>query len=505
MFTTITDKAAGCRSSERGKRLTSRIVTSAVLGSILIGAAACSSNESKTKQHTQFVDWRGADQPMVLSGSPSRDTRANALADSKLEEADWRILESLGPKAIWERLEELGKRSRDKRAASATSPAATRPSSASMLTAHKTPTTQPESPREIPVVTLPDGKIRMIYRLRHYGGTTVTTAVDGGTQRRSVVPKAPDLAPLVAVLATNLGDGGTVVPLPDENALIVTCVPTMKDPVVKLLDTIDRPPRQVEITAKMFEVSHDFDFQYGTQLLLQRLATDNSQSLASTFSSKSFANAVQNTATGGAADPASGNSGILRLMRVFQDAGISVDVTFQLMAETGLINVVAAPRMTVAAGQTGYMLAGQELPIQQVAIVNSAQQTSTTYKPVGVQLYITPQALGPDTVKLHAISIVSSVQGFSPVPNLNNEGQPNRLLINPILESREAQTSVTLENGSTLVFGGLRMIKTTSREAKIPGLGDIPGLGWLFKNHRSQKQMTDLYFFVTPTLLDSQA
>jgi len=45
------------------------------------------------------------------------------------------------------------------------------------------------------------------------------------------------------------------------------------------------------------------------------------------------------------------------------------------------------------------------------------------------------------------------------------------------------------------------MIKTTSREAKIPGLGDIPGLGWLFKNHRSQKQQTDLYFFVTPTLL----
>jgi type II secretory pathway component GspD/PulD (secretin) len=47
----------------------------------------------------------------------------------------------------------------------------------------------------------------------------------------------------------------------------------------------------------------------------------------------------------------------------------------------------------------------------------------------------------------------------------------------------------------------LRMIRTTTRESKVPGLGDIPGLGWLFKNHRSQKQQTDLYFFVTPTLL----
>jgi hypothetical protein len=64
--------------------------------------------------------------------------------------------------------------------------------------------------RDIPVVTLPDGKVRILYRLRHYGGTTVTTAVDGGTQRRSVVPKAPDLAPLVAVLTPNIGDGGAV-------------------------------------------------------------------------------------------------------------------------------------------------------------------------------------------------------------------------------------------------------------------------------------------------------
>jgi type II secretory pathway component GspD/PulD (secretin) len=45
------------------------------------------------------------------------------------------------------------------------------------------------------------------------------------------------------------------------------------------------------------------------------------------------------------------------------------------------------------------------------------------------------------------------------------------------------------------------MIRTTSRESKVPALGDIPGLGWLFKNHHSQKQQTDLYFFVTPTLL----
>jgi type II secretory pathway component GspD/PulD (secretin) len=154
--------------------------------------------------------------------------------------------------------------------------------------------------------------------------------------------------------------------------------------------------------------------------------------------------------------------------------------------------------MTVAAGQTGYMLAGQELPIQSTTIAANATTTATTYKPVGVQLYITPQAVSDDRIKLHAISIVSSVSGFTTLPTLTGGSTP---IVNPIIESREAETAVTINNGHTLVISGLRMIRTTTREEKVPGLGDLPAIGNLFKNHRSQQQMTDLYFFVTPTLL----
>ena len=70
-------------------------------------------------------------------------------------------------------------------------------------------------------------------------------------------------------------------------------------------------------------------------------------------------------------------------MQTFADAGISVDVTFQLLAESGLIKVVSSPRMTVAVGQTGYMLAGQELPIQSTTIAANATTTATTAGAVG--------------------------------------------------------------------------------------------------------------------------
>ena len=145
------------------------------------------------------------------------------------------------------------------------------------------------------------------------------------------------------------------------------------------------------------------------------------------------------------------------------------------------------------------MLAGQELPIQSATIVDDKLRTDLKYKPVGVQLYITPQAVSAHQVKLHTVSIVSSVAGFAPTPDVIGNGGKAALL-NPIIESREAETAVTIPDGNTLVISGMRMVRTTTREEKVPGLGDIPLLGNLFKNHRSQQKLTDLYFFVTPSV-----
>src|SRR5690606_7090857 len=195
---------------------------------------------------------------------------------------------------------------------------------------------------------------------------------------------------------------------------------------------------------------------------------------------------------------------VISLMQTFAEAGISLDAQFELLAEAGLIHVVSSPRLTVAEGQTGYMLAGQELPIQKVNIVNNNLHATTEYKPVGVQLYIAPQAIGGGMVKLHTVSIVSSVAGFSALPVIRGGGHTSPLFQNPIIESREAETAVTVPEGETLVISGMRMVRTTTREDKIPGLGDLPLIGNLFKSHRSQQRMTDLYFFVTPTLASAE-
>lgn len=447
----------------------------------------------------------------VVSSDPEQDGAALRAANNHLSEVKYSVIQRSGPRPIWDRMgnkaeaENAGGSSdrpatrRDKRECRDPRDARTR--EVIYLSATQ-PSTQPvvtrtsyiEEDLPLEVVELPDGRVRLIWQLQSYGGSTVTSSRDPNTARRTVAVAAPDLAPLATVLQQQLGANGIVTPLPRENTIVVTCDRAMKTAALEMLYKLDIPARQVEISAKIFEVARDFDFQQGAQVLARRLDGDNAQSAQSIFQTPKFIEQMIDPS----GIPFQGS--IITFMKVFQEAGISVDASIQLLAEAGMIKVVSSPRMTVAAGQTGYMLAGQELPVQQSAIVNGALQISTQYKPVGVQLYITPQSIGPERVKLHTISIVSHVSGFSPLPKITGNN-PEKTLVNPIIESREAETAVTIQDGDTLVISGLRMSRTVTRENKVPGLGDIPLLGWMFKNHRSQQQLTDLYFFVTPELL----
>lgn len=453
--------------------------------------AGCASNKDKPVDPTELPKASGQlNAPLVLSGSPSRDSAAYKASEDSLGGVGWKNLEEHGPKPTrYGQIQNPDKDRADKEKDGELGVVSHRQAAA---------TTRPaldESDLPIEQVDLPDGKLRIVWTLRNYGGNTVTSAWDNGTTRRKVTLAAPDLTPLVTALTQQI-PGGTVAPIANANQLIITCDKAQRNAVLQLLSDIDVPPKQVEITAKIFEVSHDFDFQQGARLLLKHIASDGAQTGASTFNAPFFQQATQ--------APAAANGSVIDLMQTSKAAGLSLEASFQIMAQEGLIKVVSSPRMTVAVGATGTLLAGQEIPIQSATIVNNALQSTTTYKPVGVQLYITPQAVGKNRVKLHTISVVSSLSGFTQMPTIatdNSAASISNLLVNPVIDTREAETAVTVEDGNTLVISGLRMVRQITRTDKVPGLGDIPILGWLFKNQRTQQQQTDLYFFVTPTLL----
>ncbi len=468
-----------------------RYICAAVLAAVL--ASGC--NES-IRQYVELGEWyRKPDNPMIISGQPDEDLNAYRGSFDELSEADWRALERVAPRPIWQKIADLQE--------TFTGGDQTAPGrlveQAGAETAAASAPEENEIPPDMATTMLPNGKMRIFYPLRNYGGPTISTKEDRDTQERSITKNPTDLAPLAALIGQDLGENGTVTPMPNKNALVITCVPEMKDSVLTFLAEADRQPNQVEITARIFEVSHDFDFQYGAKTIIQHIASDNKQGLATAFSAKDFANAVIDPLAGNVVDP----GGALRLMQVLQDAGITLDATFEALASTGLIKVVAAPRMTVDAGQTASMEAGQELPIETAIIRNEGRLVTQklVYKPIGVKFYITPQAVGTGTIKLHVITSLSAISGFSPLPTLESGFESHRQLINPTIDTREAETYVTISDGNTLVIGGMKMVRTVSRESKVPWLGDTEALGWLFKNQRSQKQVNDLYFFVTPKII----
>lgn len=430
---------------------------------------------------------------MVLSGSARRDLAAVRESNQRLSEADWAVLTKYAPKPIWDRILEAKKRLRGQGAAGA-------PATGTEAQGPPTGRSRATVP-DVRILTRPDGKIDMFCHLQHIGGPTVSSTRDGGTDRRKVTTKAADLTQVVTLIKAHLAKDEIVTPLPAENRIVITCAPERRQAVLDLLAEVDTPTPQVEITSRIFEVNHDFDFQLGAKLLLSHMAGDNSQGWASQFSAKDFAESVVDPLAGAVADPGSA----FRLLQVFEKAGVSMDATFQALAEVGLITVVATPRMTVAAGQTAYVLAGQELPIQSAKYVNDKFiEEKVSYRPTGVQMYITPQIVGQEAIKLHVVTTVSAVAGFGPRPTLTASSAVAPVT-NPIFDSREAETYVTVRDAETLVIGGLRMVRTITRESKVPGLGDVEGMEWLFKNHRSKKVVNDLYFFVTPRLVSWQS
>jgi len=462
-------------------RSNSRSLATVLAGGMVLSLGGCAET---IEQYTRFGGWsRSPKEPMIFSGNPSRDASAYGVSKDVLSENDWKVLERIAPRPIWERLA----RAREMfLAGSRGEPAAQRAKPDPLGDGLKLAL-------DVPTTRMPDGRIQMYYHLRHYGGVSVTSALDGGTRRRKINVVPSDLKPLVAIVTAQLAGKGTVVPLARENTLVITCDPSVKQSVLTLLAGIDVPPRQVEISARIFEVSHEFDFRVGAKTLLEHKSSSGEQSIAGTFDTTAFLEAVGNV--GGF------QTGVLKFFQVFENAGVTLETTIQVLADTGLVKVVASPRMTVTVGRTAYMLAGQEVPVQSAIISNDQVVTqNVNYKPIGVQLYITPQVVGPRSVKLHVVTIVSAISGFTELSSMGQK-EAGQVSVNPVLDSREAETFVTVQNDATLVIGGLRMIRTITRERKIPGLGDLPIIEWLFKSHRSRNTVDDLYFFVTPRLI----
>ncbi len=168
------------------------------------------------------------------------------------------------------------------------------------------------------------------------------------------------------------------------------------------------------------------------------------------------------------------------------NAGLSGKLN--LLAQNGKASVLAEPQLSARNGSKASFLAGGEYPYS----VSTINGPTVIFKPYGIKLDITPRVDRNGVVRAIIDSEVSAIDTSLSTP------------AGPALTTRKTSTEFNVQAGDTLVLSGLISRKNSLSIDKVPGLGDIPILGALFRSKRFQNDETELVVFVTPTIVDSQ-
>jgi pilus assembly protein CpaC len=191
-------------------------------------------------------------------------------------------------------------------------------------------------------------------------------------------------------------------------------------------------------------------------------------------------------------------SGFLPLSQAFNlvygNAGENLLVTVSVLEQNGLAHTLAEPTLVALSGQTASFLAGGELPIP-VSQNSGGGGSSITieFKPFGIRLMVTPTVLAGDRIALKVAPEVSELD-FSSAVDTGGVSVPGLL-------TRRADTAIELASGESFVISGLVSQQMNTNIDKIPGLGDLPVLGALFKTTHFEREDRELVMIVSPRLV----
>lgn len=245
-------------------------------------------------------------------------------------------------------------------------------------------------------------------------------------------------------------------------------------------------PPQVRLKVRMVEVDR-------TKLAELGLNFFSNGSKMSTVSTQQFTSAglVQNGAGGGS--PQLGLSNPLNLF--FYDSNLNVGATLAALAAHNVLQILAEPTITTVSGHEAQFLSGGEFPypVIQGGAGNFASVT-IMFQPYGVKLQFTP-TVNPDGTILLKVAPEVSALDYSNAVTISG-------YTIPAISTRRAETEVELRSGESFSISGLLDHRTTVLLSKIPGIGDLPVLGSLFRSKNTTRSVVELVVIVTATVVD---
>ena len=326
--------------------------------------------------------------------------------------------------------------------------------------------------------------------------------------------KASDLAGLIKSQGKSslLSDRGSVSVDDRTNTLLLVDTAERLADIRRLVSTLDIPVKQVLIESRIVIVNDSFARELGVRF---GSAYVNNVGDDGTFWLGNNGLNVAGSGSGGTTGPIiSGDGGAtgqgpvqtgtapgryivnlpvanpaMNLAMTLLNSNYIVDLEITAAQREGRGEVVSAPRVITANGQEAYIEQGREIPYQESA---SSGATTTQFKKAVLSLTVTPQITPDDRLILDLKVTKDSVGQF--VPSATGG-------LVPSIDTRQITTQVLVNDGQTVVLGGI--LETDKRDdvSKVPFLGDIPGLGVLFRKKSVTDEKNELLIFVTPKIL----
>nr|WP_319563892.1 type IV pilus secretin PilQ [uncultured Rhodoferax sp.] len=304
-----------------------------------------------------------------------------------------------------------------------------------------------------------------------------------------------------------LSPRGSVIAEARTNQLFVTDIPSKLEQVQQLIAKLDIPARQVLIEARIVEASDTFGKSLGVKLggsdLRAQQGGDGGYSLGNgnriAFGS-SYSNAVASSGAGGTVDltsnfvnlPAIGQNGYTPAtfaLSIFSSAANRfLNLELSALEADGKGKVVSSPRVVTADQIKALIEQGTELPYQ---IASSSGATAIAFRKANLKLEVTPQ-ITPEGNIILALDVNKDTVGQSTAAGF-------------AINTKHIQTQVLVENGGTVVIGGIFEMTETNSETKVPLLGDLPGVGNLFKSRSKVSNKTEMLVFITPKVVADKA
>lgn len=292
-----------------------------------------------------------------------------------------------------------------------------------------------------------------------------------------------------------LSSRGSVLTDTATNTLIVTDIDNVIKKFEKLVAQVDIPSQQVLIEARIVETTDSFARELGTRFGYSKNTGKNQ--IGGHLTNQSF-NGDGHPALSGSFDSPNINLGVANpssvVSWVHKFASGALLLELSASQTQGKTKIISSPRVLTQDRKPAKIESGYEIPYQEAS---SSGATSTSFKDAVLGLEVTPQITPEGN-----IIMTLKVQNDRPIacsnvaPSIAESGDI-------CMQKRNVDTQTMIENGGTLIIGGIYNENNENTNQKVPLLGDIPGIGNLFKYKKNTQQRNELLVFITPRIVES--